>query len=137
MKHYSVRLQEASVEPCSVNEFPFESDLVLGSLSLTLVPHTMNSNIINSVHVDAPSMTARRAMEMKSAAHDVQEIHSKTRHSIITPEHLLRTFNIGLDKARMALHATTQKGIRTAIDPIFRRYRVDHLNLHHDTLAGQ
>jgi hypothetical protein len=55
------------------------------------------------------------------------EVASKTRHTVITPEHLARTWNIGLDKANETLRVTTQKGIRFAIHPIHRRYREDHL----------
>jgi len=56
--------------------------------------------------------------------------YSATRHSIVTPELLSRQWSIGLDTARQTLRATTQNGIRTAIHPITRRYRVDHLHLH-------
>jgi hypothetical protein len=38
------------------------------------------------------------------------EVASKTRHSKITPEHLARTWNMGLDKAKETLRVTTQKG---------------------------
>ncbi len=43
---------------------------------------------------------------------------------------MARTMNIGLDKAKQMLKATTQKGIRTLVDPILRRYRINHLDLH-------
>ena len=56
--------------------------------------------------------------------------YSATRHSVVTPELLSRQWSIGLDTARQTLRATTQNGIRTAIHPITRRYRVDHLHLH-------
>jgi hypothetical protein len=44
-----------------------------------------------------------------------------------TPEHLANAWGIGLEKAKDTLRVTTQKGIRYAIHPIHRRYRVDHL----------
>lgn len=52
------------------------------------------------------------------------------RHTPVTAENLSRLWNIGLDRAQRTLRATTQDGIRTAIHPITRRYRVDHLRLH-------
>jgi hypothetical protein len=57
----------------------------------------------------------------------IQEISSDTRHSKVTPQHLARAWKIGLEKAKEMLRVTTQKGIRYAIHPIRRRYRVDHL----------
>jgi hypothetical protein len=58
---------------------------------------------------------------------NIDEVASKTRHTKVTPEHLARAWNIGLEKAKETLRVTTQKGIRYAIHPIHRRYRVDHL----------
>jgi hypothetical protein len=66
-------------------------------------------------------------MRISTISTTTSEVTSKTRHSIITPEHLARTWSIGLDKAKETLRATTQKGIRFAIHPIHWRYRVDHL----------
>ena len=45
--------------------------------------------------------------------------------------------NIGLEKAKKIMISTTQKGIRTAVHPISRRYRVYHLDLHTSILAGK
>jgi hypothetical protein len=88
-----------------------------------------------SLHVDGavPNDTMRLAMAIKSnmrissPTRNVNEVASKTRHSVITPEHIARTWNINLDKAKDTLRVTTQKGLRYAIHPIHRRYRVDHL----------
>ena len=61
-------------------------------------------------------------------------LQSQERHSIITPEHISRTWKIGLKTAQETLQCTTQRGIRTALHPIQRRYRVDHLALHRNRL---
>ena len=58
------------------------------------------------------------------------------RHSAVTPELLSRKWKIGLDTARATLRVTTQRGIRTAVAPITRRYRVDNLALHRNRLQG-
>jgi hypothetical protein len=55
------------------------------------------------------------------------QVASHTRHSKLSPEHLARTWNIGLDRAKDTIQVTTQRGIRFAIHPIHQRYRVDHL----------
>ena len=44
---------------------------------------------------------------------------------------------IGIDKAMKLLKVSTQKGVRTAVHPIHRRYRTDHIELHRDRLAGK
>jgi hypothetical protein len=57
----------------------------------------------------------------------MQQVASQTRHLRLSPEHLARTWNIGINRAKDTLRVTTQKGIRYAIHPIHKRYRVDHL----------
>ena len=81
--------------------------------------------IINSIHSTASTSTA------------IAELQSKTRHSIFSPEHIARVFNVGLGMAKDILRTTTQEGVRHAVRPLNRRYRVDHLNLHHNYLAGK
>ena len=49
----------------------------------------------------------------------------------------MQLHGIGIDKAKQMLAATTQKGAHTAVHPIHRRYRVDHLNLHGEKLKGK
>ena len=56
------------------------------------------------------------------------------RHSSVSPENLSKKWMIGLESARRTLRVTTQQGIRTAINPITRRYRVDNLALHRHRL---
>ena len=57
-----------------------------------------------------------------------------TRHSQVTPETISRKWKVGLETARATLRVTTQQGIRTAVSPITRRYRVDNLALHRNRL---
>ena len=134
----SVKLSQVStVEPNCVSDYPCETDMVLNSICPTLVWSSMNKRLIASVKVDAPSNIARKAMATKSLEIRESEVLSKTRHSVITAEHIARTFNIGLDKAKKTLEVTTQKGIHTAIAPLFRRYRTDHISLHLDHLRSQ
>jgi hypothetical protein len=99
----------------------FETDRV----SVTVDGNTeqlLMERIINSVHVEST-----RHME---------RLQSKTRHSIFEPEHVATIFNIGIGTAKDILAVTTQEGVRHAVTPLTRRYRVDHIHLHHNYLSG-
>ena len=58
------------------------------------------------------------------------------RHSSVTFENLSPKWNIGLETAKRTLQVTTQQGVRTAVHPLHRRYRVDHLHLNWRRLNG-
>jgi hypothetical protein len=61
----------------------------------------------------------------------VSFVGARNRHSHITPEEVARNFKCGLDTVKQTLKTTTQHGVRHAIHPLHRRYRVDHLDLNH------
>ena len=126
----TVKLSQVTRDSVCVSEHPCKSDEILGSICPTIVSSLMNSRIINSVKIQAPSVTARRNITSKTDSQQISEVLSKTQHSVITPEHISRVFNVGIDKAKTMLAVTMQRGICTAVTPIFRKYRVDHLNLH-------
>jgi hypothetical protein len=65
-----------------------------------------------------------------------EELVSKTRHSKFTPEHVANLFGCNIGMAKDILACTTQAGVRYAVLPLSRRYRVDHIHLHHTYLAG-
>ena len=67
----------------------------------------------------------------------MKNVKAHTRHSVITEENLARKMKIGSEKAKQMAISTTQKGIRTAVQPITRRYRVYHLDLHTSILSGK
>ena len=50
---------------------------------------------------------------------------SSERHAKLTAESISEKFGIGLERARATIRATTQRGVRSAILPISRRYRAD------------
>ena len=58
------------------------------------------------------------------------------RHSSVTFENLSRKWNIGLETAKRTLQVTTQQVIWTAVHPLHRQYRVDHLHLTRRRLNG-
>ena len=57
----------------------------------------------------------------------VSEVVSKERHSKHTPERVSEIIGCGSDEAKQILGITTQNLIRTAVYPLFRKYRNDHL----------
>ncbi len=67
----------------------------------------------------------------------MEKLHSKIRHSQFSPEHIATIFGVSLGTAKNILTVTTQKGIRHAVTPLTRQYRVDHIHLHHTYLAGK
>ena len=103
----------------------------------SFVPELAFERHVSSVKVTYPS-SKRSGGKPKAAKGPrcVDKTRSFTRHSVITPEHVSRMHNVGLDKAKQMLRVTTQKGIRTAVHPIHRGYRVDHLDLHAARLKG-
>ena len=90
----------------------YESDLVLGSISDSFVTEMAYERVVSSVRVEYPRL---KRTDKKITAHgkesSIRKIVTNTQHSVITPEHLTRTLNIGLDKAKLMLRVTTQKGI--------------------------
>ena len=52
---------------------------------------------------------------------------STDRHTTVTAEAIAKNFLIGPDRAKQTLMATTQRGTRSAILPIARRYRADRM----------
>ena len=90
-----------------------DSDRTLQTVDGSFVEKTFIQRIIQSVRVEP-----------------------ETRHQEQSADNLARTLNIGLETAHRTMEMTTQQGIRTAIHPIHRRYRVDHLHLHRRRLPG-
>ena len=54
---------------------------------------------------------------------------ARDQHSRVTVEEVARKFKCGLETAKKTLNVTTQAGVRQALHPLHRRYRVNHLNL--------
>ena len=52
---------------------------------------------------------------------------SNERHISVTPEELSERWGIGLTQATNTIKVTTQKGTRSAILPLSRRYRADRV----------
>ena len=118
-----------------------ESDLCLGSISGLLVDNTRYERLVKLVSSMPVKKSTTSYKSDDKCAHKAKRrtkrVTATARHSNITPERIAMVMNVSLEKAKNMMRVTTQKGIRTAVHPIHRRYRVDHLNLHSEKLKGQ
>ena len=87
---------------------------------------TLCQRLIGSVNIATSFREDTDALEDKRR---VADVITKERHSRVGPEELARKWNVGLETAKSTLEATTQYGIRTAVHPMTRRVRVDHLSV--------
>ena len=104
-----------------------ESGTLLRNVTFSLDARTLSALYSSAIHV--PDATP-------GTAHSIAATVTGERHSSVTPENLARMWSIGIETAKQTLHVTTQKDIRTAIHPLHRRYRVDHLHLNRRRLNG-
>ena len=77
-----------------------ESNMVLGSISGSFVGATMYKRLVSSVRVTYPKAKRKQNKTIEKKTRRASKALSNSRHSIVTPEHLARTLNIGLDKAK-------------------------------------
>ena len=110
-----------------------EIETNLGQISSVYNPRDFTERLISAVNI---ATAYRDDIDAQKEARKLSSIISNDRHSAATPEDLARLWNIGLQTAKDMVRVTTQKGIRTAIHPMTRRVRVDHLHLHRERLRG-
>ena len=113
---------------------PYESDRILGQISPVFDPCIAASMYASAISIDA----SIRAHAKTTGTHQDRLAAAITgsRHANVTPENVARLWSVGLDTAKRTLQVTTQQGIRTAVHPLHRRYRVDHLHLNRRRLNG-
>jgi hypothetical protein len=88
--------------------------------------------VIGSVNVAmADHDNVDEAMEKHKAS-----VLMSDRHSKVGLEELLRKWNIGLQMAKATLDMMMQHGVQTAVHPMSRQLRVDHLHHHRPRLKG-
>ena len=108
-----------------------DSAAYLFAISPPLACRNVSSLYVGQILVhDAPTGTTRAGGAGIGAA-----LTSK-RHSSVTFENLSRKWNIGLETAKRTLQVTTQQGVRTAVHPLHRQYRVHHLHTNRQRLNG-
>ncbi len=137
----AIRSEALNQEPVS------EIDFILNTVSSALVPNEMEIRMVSAVKVNEGKSTKYEQSSKIASVRTsnvrlvngrrVMQTASSTRHSTITPEHVSTYFNVGLNKAHQVIRTTTADGIRRAVQPLRRRYRVDHLDLHSEYLNGK
>ena len=73
---------------------------------------------------------AKRVQVYDPNSHDIPEqrtFESNERHSHASPEKLSERWGISIERARATLRSTMQRGTRSAILPLARRYRADRM----------
>jgi hypothetical protein len=103
----------------------------LSKLSPTLHEKTFGKHLIGSVNV----ATAYRDDDDEAMKKCKASVLMSNRHSKVGPEKLSRKWNIGLQMVA-TLDVTMQHGVQTAVHPMLRWLRVDHLHLHRPRLKG-
>ena len=122
-------LRTAMENSRAVRNGQIESEL--GKISPTFNDRTFCKRLIGAVNI---ATTYRD--DIDEVRRKISSVNSNDRHSKVGPEELARKWNIGLQTAKETLAASTQYGVRTAIHPMTRRVRVDHLHLHRPRLRG-
>jgi hypothetical protein len=116
---------------------PFsETDCVLGSISPALDTRLLSALYSCTVNVSTSNGATTGTGTGTGACGSLVAAVTGDRHTKVNPENLARLWNIGLETAKRTLQVTTQQGIRTALHPLHRRYRVDHLHLNRKRLNG-
>jgi len=114
------------------DRFLGKPDPIALSISDAFDYRTLADRLVASVQI--ASSDRSMASVNSGDALGAKAVLSLDRHSKVSPEELSRKWGCGLETAKRTLKVTTQKGIRYAVQPVHRRYRVDHLNLHRKRL---
>ena len=127
--------ERVRVKLCALTREPrsaFESDLeagILCSISDVYDAHALAQRAIASVKVATYVRHPEEDLERANQRARVSFVGTRHRHTQVTAEEVAKLLHCGLDTAQRTLKRTTQRGIRHALHPLQRRYRVDHLML--------
>ena len=111
-----------------------EYDILLASCSAVYSERTLIQRLVASVRVascyeDDDNVILSNGDSLSKGAGDAPRamaaVDIRARHTALSAEEVSRKFGVGLDTARQTLKATTQLGIRHAVNPLSRRYRTD------------
>jgi hypothetical protein len=134
-----VTINEASAIPIATLPFYRESYISrVGSIrSYEYLDSTSDEALLHSIHPVLANlkelMTQRSIAKTTTYDRDLEDTPSRrtfvstNRHSNITADHVAERFGIGTERAKATLRATTQRGMRSAILPIGRRYQADRM----------
>ena len=96
-------------------------------ISLTFDERTFCKRLISKVNI---ASTYHKDVDGWTENRRVSSIDSNDRHSQIGPEELARKWNVGIQTVKDTFDVTTQHGDCTAVQPMTRQLRVDHLHIH-------
>jgi hypothetical protein len=107
---------------------------ILSNISIMYDDNLFVKRIVSSVnvvtHIPIMSNVNIAQHETNDNKHqDVSFIGTKDRHASVMAEEVARKFRCGIKTAKQTFKTTTQSGVRHAIHPLHRRYRVDHHHL--------
>ena len=114
-------------------EYHGETDVTLSQISGVYDAQNFCERLVSTVNI---ATAYREDLDAWEEQQRVSGVISNDRHSTVTPEEVAWKWNIGLETAKKTLKVTTQFGIHTAVHPMMRRLRVDHLHLHQHHLRG-
>ena len=80
--------------------------------------------------------THRKEIDESEKRRMASQVKINERHSKLSDEELARKCNVEKETERYTINATTQRGVWTSMEPMCRRVKVDHLDLHHNRLKG-
>jgi hypothetical protein len=108
---------------------------VLCSTNRVLSAFSRDSQICSTLRECGNTLDDDAFLEgMLSSRRIVSTAASKTRHSTISPELLAKRWGCGQKTAERTLKVTTQKGIRSAVHPLHRRYSTKQQQLKYNRL---
>ena len=129
-----VVLQEANIRRPSITDTPLIQQLGYGSYAYSdattdeAILHEINPVLVTLKELAISKVQVNEAATNNQFGHDVPERRtfvSTERHTKVTEDTLAERFGIGIQRARATLRVTTQRGMRSAILPIARRYKAD------------
>ncbi len=115
----------------------FETDQALRDISPVFVEDKVRKRMIGSVNIKEwydQGNQSQPGCNTMTGTRQIGAVYARQRHTSVSAETLSRIWNMGLETAQQTLRVTIQNGLRTAIHPITRRFRADHLRLHRKLL---
>jgi hypothetical protein len=113
----------AGTESTMFSDRKSEVSAVLSAVSSTLVDDEFVRGMEESVRITSAVASST--------------VRTKSRHSTMEPMELSRRWGIGLLTAQKTLRVTTQRGLRTAVHPLHRRYRTQQQQLRYNRLNSK
>ena len=125
-EHLSIGVRSASMskEPCDYGDVDPAFETLRG-ISDVYDTARFYEKAISAVKIH----DVRAEVDVGSVNAQVATVHATERHSKCTPERISEIFGCGIETARETIRVTTQRGVRSAVHPLRRRYCTDLLSL--------